>query len=135
MTEKEYPYKGKDQKCKYDKDKATDVETKSVHTVHNAKHPDVLKAALAQQGPLSVAIQADIDNYESGIFDDPKCGCDLDHSVLMVGYGSEKGRDYWIVKNSWAADWGEKGYIRFAAEEGKGVCCVQDYVHYPLTTK
>lgn len=55
MTEQEYPYKGKDQKCKYDADKATKIETKSIHTV-KAHDPETLKAALAQHGPVSVSI-------------------------------------------------------------------------------
>ena len=114
MTENAYPYKAKNKKCKYDKDEATNIKTESIHKVKAKSDPDSMKAALTKHGPLSVAIQADIDNYESGIFDNKKCGCDLDHSVLAVGYGVENGTEYWIVKNSWASDWGEDGYIRFA---------------------
>lgn len=85
-----------------------------------------MKAALNQQ-PIAVSIDADcaaFSFYKKGIFDGPKCGTDLDHAVLAVGYGSEDGQEYWVVKNSWNTTWGEEGYIRMAIKEGKGVCGV-----------
>ena len=130
MTEKEYPYTGKDGKCKYDETKATKIKTTSTHG-GGKDRVNSMKASLSQHGPLTVAIQADIERYKKGIFDNKRCGCDMDHAVLLVGYGEENGVEYWIVKNSWAADWGEDGYIRFKIESGRGVCCVQDYPHYP----
>jgi len=69
--------------------------------------------------------------YKSGVFDYARCGTDLDHAVLATGYGFD-GMNYWNVKNSWAADWGENGYIRIAAVEGKGICGIQIDPLYPV---
>lgn len=61
-------------------------------------------------------------HYFSGIITDNSCGTGLDHAILAVGYGIENGFEYYIVKNSWGADWGEKGYVRIAAVDGVGIC-------------
>jgi C1A family cysteine protease len=96
-----------------------------------------MKAALQQQ-PLSVAIQADkpvFQMYHSGIFSNVKCGTQLDHAVMVVGWGEENGQEYWIMRNSWGTTWGELGYMRVAIQEGsKGVCGIQSDVVYPTGT-
>jgi len=70
-----------------------------------AKDEDALKAAVSKQ-PVSVAIEADknaFQFYSGGVLDNSACGTNLDHGVLLVGYGTEGGKDYWKVKNSWGA--------------------------------
>lgn len=87
-------------------------------------------------GPVSVAIEADtliFQFYKSGIVDDVKCGTNLDHGVLVVGYGSENGKDYWIVKNSWGPRWGDNGYIKIARSNNThdaGICGIASQPSY-----
>lgn len=58
---------------------------------------------------------------------------DIDHAVLIVGYGSEDGEDYWIVKNSWGTDWGMDGYfyIKRNTDLPYGVCAINYMASYP----
>lgn len=123
--ESEYGYKAVDGTCKYDKSKGESKN--SGHKDVTPASKDQLKAAVAQ-GPVSVAIEADtlvFQFYQGGILNNSGCGTNLDHGVLAVGYGTENGQDYFIVKNSWGASWGEKGYIRIAAVDGNGICGIQ----------
>ena len=82
-----------------------------------------------QHQPVSVAIQANkrsFQMYKSGIYSDPDCGFELDHGVLLIGYGYDKDydMDYWIIKNSWSKSWGENGTIRIQRniDDTRGLC-------------
>ncbi|KAJ6409573.1 hypothetical protein OIU84_009132 [Salix udensis] len=94
-----------------------------------------LRKAVAYQ-PVSVAIEAGgrhFQLYQSGVFTG-SCGTQLDHGVVAVGYGTENGVDYWIVRNSWGPAWGENGYIRMernVASTETGKCGIAMEASYP----
>jgi len=71
--------------------------------------------------------------YSGGVFDSAACGTKLDHAVAAVGYGTEGGKEYYIVRNSWSASWGDQGYIKIAAVPGAGICGIQLDALYPET--
>ena len=85
--------------------------------------------ASIEAAPTSVAIEADklvFQAYTGGVLNSDKCGTTLDHGVLAVGYGTEDGQDYYLVKNSWGASWGDAGYIKIANNgDGDGICGIQ----------
>lgn len=83
--------------------------------------------ALVKEGPVVVAADArDWYNYKSGIFD----GCAQDtipnHSVMARGYGSTKGKKYWLIQNSWGTKWGESGLIRLIRHDNEDSWCGVD---------
>jgi C1A family cysteine protease len=86
-----------------------------------------LKAALAKQ-PVAVAISADtrvFQSYTSGVITSSSCYTSLDHGVLAVGYGTENGIEYYLVKNSWGESWGENGYVKIGRSDSTndaGIC-------------
>lgn len=98
-----------------------------------SRNEEALMVAVAQQ-PVSIAIEADkvgFQFYKSGIFDGD-CGFTLDHGVLLVGYGTEDGVDYWKIKNSWGSDWGDEGYIRILRDDSvTGQCGLYLSASYP----
>merc|ERR1712010_270061 len=125
MTEADYPYTGTHSflsKCKYDSSKGVG-KVKGFTDVKSDSTGANLKAALAN-GPVSVAIEADktvFQSYTSGVITSSACGTQLDHGVLAVGYGTESGEDYFLVKNSWGASWGDQGYVKIGAANVCGI--------------
>ena len=93
-----------------------------------------LKTAIAD-GVVSVAIEADtfvFQFYTSGIINSKACGTQLDHGVTAVGYAVDATKgEYYIVRNSWGASWGMKGYVNIAIVDGQGICGIQMQPSYP----
>ena len=134
-TEQEYPYRAENGICKaaacgqkYDAISGyTDVRRDSEES---------LMAAVAK-GPVSIAIEADqsaFQFYKRGVLNG-QCGTRLDHGVLVVGYGTSGGQDYWKVKNSWGESWGEQGYVLVCRNCNKngaaGECGILEQPSYP----
>ena len=115
-TEGAYPYTGRRGSCKYtEAGKVADLKVLGHEDVPNDE-PSI-KEALFKNGPLSIAVDATVLlHYTSGI---SKCSfAHLNHGIALIGWGKENGVEYWIVRNSWGARWGEQGYARIPYGKG-----------------
>ena len=120
-----YPYTAEEEQC--DNTCKPLVQISNYSDIIPNQEKMLMRAV--QHQPVSVAIQANkrsFQMYKSGIYSDPDCGFDLDHGVLLIGYGYDKtyDMDYWIIKNSWSESWGENGYIRIQRNinDERGLC-------------
>mmetsp|Transcript_14238 Transcript_14238/g.21625 ORF Transcript_14238/g.21625 Transcript_14238/m.21625 type:complete len:333 (+) Transcript_14238:54-1052(+) len=134
-SEQSYPYTAgaADSSCK--SSECESVVKISGYVDVTSDSEEALMQAVAQQ-PVSVAIEADqsvFQFYQSGVMDSESCGTQLDHGVLVVGYGESDGKKYWKVKNSWGSSWGMDGYILLGRETGdsSGVCGILSQPSYP----
>ncbi|XP_045477243.1 procathepsin L-like [Harmonia axyridis] len=113
QSEQDYPYIAMGAYCQADSSR---IVTKLSSYMNVASGSDAaLQQAITEIGPVSVAIDATnaLQSYSGGVFNDYSCNSQsLNHGVLAVGYGTENGETYYIVKNSWGANWGEAGYFR-----------------------
>jgi C1A family cysteine protease len=76
----------------------------------------LLLQAVANQ-PVVIALEANsaFETYRSGIFQSSGCGRNINHAVVVVGYGTDAATrtPFWLIRNSWgSSDWGEAGYMR-----------------------
>ncbi|GAB2225137.1 hypothetical protein Drorol1_Dr00005925 [Drosera rotundifolia] len=132
-TEADYPYQAREARCNKNKLKKHVVAIDGYVDVPPKNEEELLRAVAAQ--PVSVGIcgsERTFQFYSKGIFTGP-CSTALDHAVLIVGYGTENGKDYWIVKNSWGTHWGMNGYIHILRNGGdsKGICGINMLASYP----
>jgi len=115
-TEESYPYEMRQGYCRYNENNIGAKISQAKKIVQGSEED--LQNALGSIGPISVAIDAShysFQLYHSGVYHEPYCSpYRLDHGVLAVGYGSDNGQDYYIVKNSWGPNWGLGGYIKMS---------------------
>lgn len=132
-SEESYPYEGRDGHCRFKKDDV--VGTCVGFTDIPQGDEAALTQAIATVGPISVAIDAShfsFQLYHKGVYHERRCSSTrLDHGVLAVGYGTEDGKDYYLVKNSWGGSWGMKGYIMMSRNM-KNNCGIATDASYPL---
>lgn len=112
-TEEDYgPYLGQDGYCHVEKVPKV-AKIKAWYNVTD-NDENALRLAIFKHGPVSVAIDAShrtFSFYSNGVYYDEKCGNrldQLDHAVLAVGYGTLRGKNYWLIKNSWSNYWGDR---------------------------
>jgi len=127
-TEASYPYTAEDGTCHYS---AANKGAQISNWTFVSQNEDQMAAYLVAHGPLAIAADAEEwQFYIWGVFEGP-CGTSLDHGILIVGFGEETDElgfniKYWIVKNSWGADWGLSGYLWII--RGVGECGLNLYV-------
>ncbi|CAG2176625.1 unnamed protein product, partial [Oppiella nova] len=130
--ESDYPYHARMATCQFTKSKKA-VSVTGVHTMQTGQEA-ALQNAVGSVGPVAIAIDAghqSFQHYKSGVYVEPQCSSTkLDHGVSAVGYGSEGGQDYWLVKNSWGTTFGIQGYIKMARNHNNQ-CGVATYAVYP----
>lgn len=125
MTDADYAYKGRKESCQFTEEKV--VAKVKGYNFASSQDEEIIKKFLVESGPLAVALDATtLQFYFGGIVKSWQCPKNINHAVLLVGYGTRGNTPYWIVKNSWGKSWGEKGYFRI--EYGKGTCAINTYV-------
>ena len=100
--------------------------------IHGASDSSLM-SVLKNNGPLSVNIYDHADafkHYKSGVIRELPNHAQTTHSVVLVGWGSENGLDYWVIRNSWGANWGDHGYAKIG--RGHNYIGINNVVVYPI---
>lgn len=126
-----YPYQARETSCQA---RRGNVKIRSYGMIRQ-NDEEHLRSVVVNYGPVAIAMDASLWSfryYSGGIYSDRSCNkYSQNHAVLVVGYGSQNGQDYWLIKNSWGAGWGERGYFKLARNRNN-MCAVGTYGAYPI---
>lgn len=115
-TERSYPYEAAERRCRF-KRGSVGATDRGYRTIRRRNERN-LQYVVGSIGPVSIAMDAhprSFQFYHNGVYYDPQCSqTQLNHGMLVVGYGRERRGQYWLVKNSWGNAWGDHGYIKMA---------------------
>ncbi|XP_057653629.1 procathepsin L-like [Diorhabda carinulata] len=128
--ESDYPYTAGQDPCR-------NITKPSIHIDFNSTYfafggDEMLKEGIKQHGPLSIClyVTAKWRFYSSGVWYHNECSPHSNHCVVIVGYGTENGNDYWLMKNSWGINWGQDGYIKVARNKHPNYCGIDYGMYY-----
>ena len=131
--EEDYPYEGQQKSCRFDSSRKFEPICDYISV--REKDEIELTNYLATSGPIPVGIDAgprSFQHYKSGVYYDKSCKkIRLNHSVLLVGYGSGENGDYYIMKNSWGTKWGDHGYMKMARNK-QNACGIASDATVPI---
>ncbi|MQL90065.1 hypothetical protein Taro_022654 [Colocasia esculenta] len=130
-TDANYPYTAKQGTCKADRNQEVTIDGYKIVPRNNER---ALSKQVAKQ-PVGSGLDAsgrEFQLYTGGIHRAP-CTTNRNHAVTIVGYDSEAGEDYWIIKNSYGKKWGEEGYLKLPRNvaERDGRCGIAQLATYP----
>lgn len=127
--ESNYPYTGKQNDCANVTVPPINIYFQNAYVVIG--DDDELKEKILKQGPLAVSVYASSQwmFYKSGVWYHNECSSESNHCLLLIGYGSENGNDYWLFKNSWGRQWGEDGFIKIARNRHENYCGIDSGIH------
>uniref|UniRef100_A0A0R3WSV2 Pept_C1 domain-containing protein n=1 Tax=Hydatigena taeniaeformis TaxID=6205 RepID=A0A0R3WSV2_HYDTA len=139
--ESAYPYRATDGPCRYNESLGI-ATVKDIGEIPEGNETALMEA-VAKVGPISIAIDAIVlpicclqklialGHFSHGIYKSHWCSSKfLNHGVLAIGYGKLDGKPYWLVKNSWGARWGMKGYIMMA-KDYHNMCGIASLADFP----
>ncbi|MQM02136.1 hypothetical protein Taro_034902 [Colocasia esculenta] len=130
-TDANYPYTAQQDVCKADRNQEVTIDGYANAPRNNER---ALSMRVSRQ-PVGSAVDASGRNfqfYDGGIYR-KACTTNVNHAVTIVGYDSEAGEDYWIIKNSYGDAWGEGGYMKLPRNvaDRRGKCGIAMWPIYP----